>query len=298
MGVLDLGEMFLNFPLPAALSPVCGIDLSPYIPEAKSWERWVRLMMGLKVSPYLAIKATHFAFKVVLGDRKDPTNVFHWTKVILNLPGSAGYDPTQPRVWRYNPVTQGLVATVLSYVDDLRALGLSEAECWQVMHKVATVLTALGIQVAGRKRVRPQQSQDRGQAMVAWGDETGGGVRATRAKWSKAKAQLDELHEELVLYQEGRTEGLDFKRLESVRGFLVHMQLTYPALTPYLKGLPLTLDSWRPGRDEEGWKITSSSNSLREEESWDDLSDKGVHAWDSASIHPPALVHPAPQVCR
>jgi hypothetical protein len=155
MGDLDLGEMFLNFLLSVTLSPFCGIDLSPYLPVARTWERWVRSLMGLKVSPYLAIKATHFAFEVVLGNRHNPSNVFHWTKVIMNLPGSPSYDPTQPRVWKYNPITRSLAATVLAYVDDLRALGSTQDECWQVMHKVATTLTALGIQVASRKTWAP-----------------------------------------------------------------------------------------------------------------------------------------------
>jgi hypothetical protein len=38
--------------------------------------------------------------------------------------------------------------------------------------------------------------------------------------------------------------GLDHHQLESVRGFLVHMQRTYLALTLYVKGLHLTIDSW------------------------------------------------------
>jgi len=34
----------------------------------------------------------------------------------------------------------------------------------------------------------------------------------------------------------------------------VHLQCTYPCITPFLKGMHLTIDSWRPGRDLEGWK--------------------------------------------
>ncbi len=233
MGDLDLGEMFLIFPLSLALAPYCGIDLSPYVKEAKSWQRWERLMMGLKVSPYLAIKATHLAFEVVYGDLRDPLNVFHWNKVIL--PGSLEYDPTQPKVWKYNPVTQGLAATVVAYVDDLRTLGLSQSECWRVMHRVATILTALGIQVAGRKARAPTTRPGPWAGMVAWGYETGVCVRATQVKWLKAKAQLETLHKEFEQYKAGTIAGLNFKQLESIRGFLVHMQLTYPALTPYLR---------------------------------------------------------------
>ena len=33
---------------------------------------------------------------------------------------------------------------------------------------------------------------------------------------------------------------------------------TYDPLTPYLKGLYLTIDGWRPDRDDDGWKVATS----------------------------------------
>jgi hypothetical protein len=47
----------------------------------------------------------------------------------------------------------------------------------------------------------------------------------------------------------------DHKEMEKQRGFLVYVTRTYPALVPYLKGIYLTLDSWRDGRDDEGWRM-------------------------------------------
>ena len=47
---------------------------------------------------------------------------------------------------------------------------------------------------------------------------------------------------------------LNFKYLERVRGFLCHLEMTYPTLFPYLKGFHLTLCAHLPGRDKEGWK--------------------------------------------
>ena len=38
--------------------------------------------------------------------------------------------------------------------------------------------------------------------------------------------------------------------MESIRGLLVYVSKTYKDMIPYLKGLHLTLDSWRPFRDE------------------------------------------------
>jgi hypothetical protein len=54
-----------------------------------------------------------------------------------------------------------------------------------------------------------------------------------------------------------RDGSLDFKSLESKRGFLIYVTRTYPSMVPYLKGMHLTLDSWRPYRDADGWKLPS-----------------------------------------
>jgi hypothetical protein len=52
---------------------------------------------------------------------------------------------------------------------------------------------------------------------------------------------------------------MDYKTLQSYRGFLIYVARTYTTLVPpYLKGIHLTLDSWRPNRDNDGWKITNT----------------------------------------
>jgi hypothetical protein len=45
------------------------------------------------------------------------------------------------------------------------------------------------------------------------------------------------------------------QRLLVIRGFLIYVDRTYPWLSPYIKGLHLTIDSWRPGREESGFKM-------------------------------------------
>ena len=39
-------------------------------------------------------------------------------------------------------------------------------------------------------------------------------------------------------------------------GFLVYIAQTYAPMVPYLKGIYLTLNSWRYRRDKESWKIS------------------------------------------
>ena len=50
--------------------------------------------------------------------------------------------------------------------------------------------------------------------------------------------------------------GLDRNLLERARGFLVYVARAYTPLWPYLKGLHLTIDGWRPDR-QDGWRSSS-----------------------------------------
>jgi hypothetical protein len=101
MGDLDMGEQILNFPLHPELQKHCGIDVRPYLGVGRKrtmWWRWARCMMGLKPSPYFAVKGTYLAEEVVQGDPSEPSNPFHWSWVHLNLPGSPSYQPQLPWV--------------------------------------------------------------------------------------------------------------------------------------------------------------------------------------------------------
>jgi hypothetical protein len=290
MGDLDLGDMFLNFPLDKTLRAYCGIDLYPFLDDVTWWERWTRCMMGLKPSPY-SIKGFHVAFEVVRGDKLDPRNVFHWSELIFNLPGQANYDPTMPRVWKLNPITRGIAADCAVYVDDLRTIGPSFVECWRVMHRISTYLSYLGIQVAARKTRPPSPTPGPWAGAVAWASAVGICVRSTKEKWVKVQTLLHALEEELQDHLTGQqAQGLEFKRLERTRGFLVHLQRTYPAITPYLKGLHLTIDSWRPGRDSEGRK---EKHCCHEESYWDEEAETWS-AWEDTPLTPPDYVIPVP----
>jgi hypothetical protein len=49
---------------------------------------------------------------------------------------------------------------------------------------------------------------------------------------------------------------LERKKLEKETGFLNHLSMTFEVVTPFLKGLYLTLKSWRSQRDEEDQKLS------------------------------------------
>ena len=74
----------------------------------------------------------------------------------------------------------------------------------------------------------------------------------SEAKWAKGKKILNDL---LLKLQENPSVELDFKFLESKTGFLGHLSMTFEFMVPFLKGFYLTLNSWRLGRDKDGWKM-------------------------------------------
>jgi len=84
---------------------------------------------------------------------------------------------------------------------------------------------------------------------------------------------------------------IDFITLESYRGFLVYISRTYPFITPYLKGIHLTLDSWRPWRNDEAWKLP-----LSEIKAALDAKSTGTTSGVDADGKPPSKVKVAPRL--
>ena len=156
---VDLGEMFLNFMMHTSMRAYCGIDVTLYDlvfpdgtppphPSNLSLLAWNRIAMGLKWSPYQAVYFIHHAEELIRGDRADPTNVFRWDRVRLNLPGSEDYQPSLPWVSKVREGSEGhepeVAADLFTFVDDLRPTGSNKAESWQAGRRVASKINWLG----------------------------------------------------------------------------------------------------------------------------------------------------------
>ena len=260
-GDIDLGEMFLNYPLDVRIQPYAGVDvtrleLKEPIRGKRQFRRWTRNLMGCKTSPYLSTQGFAWSEEIIRGNRLAPSNPLGWDKVVLNLPGSRAYDPGMPWVYRIKSETGEMAGFFETYVDDIRTGGNSEDHCFQVARQVAARTNYLGQQDAPRKRRRPSQTPGAwAGAMVVHRKEEGLFVTCSQDKWSKGRGYVEELYETVVT---GNTSFLNRKALESMRGFLVHLSRTFTSITPYLKGIHNTLESWRSGRDEDGWKLTDT----------------------------------------
>lgn len=270
---LDIGDMFLNFMLHSSARRFVGIDVTKLfedddnshissIEEAVkekikagklAWFQWLRCAMGLKCSPHQTIKAILFIEEFIKGLSNDESNPFHVGEVSLNLPGETDYEPSKP--WFCGLNKDGNMASILAiYVDDERIHSGTEEEAWTAAHLVATRESYLGIQDAARKRRPPTQAAGAWTGSIIRTNDTEVGKMVSLERWVKCKSIIGKW-----LHRVSATNNpeLDVKELLSDRGFLIYVARTYTPITCFLKGLHLTIDSWREDRDEDGWKITN-----------------------------------------
>ena len=259
---IDLGEMFLNFPLDNKLVAFSGMDITPFTQEIKACFPNVKLpdqekvfvtntrcWMGLRPSPEWSCRFYYLAEEFVRGDERSQNNPLFWDKLILNLIGSPDYNPAMPNVFKWNSVVQRMAGEIKAYVDDLRALGWSLEHVWKIARWVASRLQYLGIQDAARKR-RIDNGPWAGCVYITTPSKVQRTV--TKEKWNKGRNYLIELNK--LIYQQ-KLKKLNFNYLERVRGFLCHLAMTFEVIFPFLKGFHLTLCSYLPKRSGEGWKI-------------------------------------------
>ena len=259
---LDLGEMFLNFPMDLKIRPFAGIDLTPLAKSLgvalrlgqKLWERWERLFMGMKSSPYNAVRYFYLAEEFARGNPKDEKNALRYDRIVMNLPGMEDHDPSLPNVMKWNDRVNRIAGDVITFVDDLRATGYDKENSWQVSRQVASRLQFLGVQDAPRKKRPPDQLPGAWAGCVFVIDPDAIGKTVSQEKWDKARRIVMELCE--LCHEAEGLAVLNHKDLERKRGFLVHLAMTFESMVPFLKGLHLTLDSWRAGRKDDGWKMS------------------------------------------
>ena len=244
-GDIDFGEQFLNFSLHPSLRQYAGIDVTgikdllkgiDQVPaslwkgKGRAFLRWERCLMGLRSSPFNAVRATSWAEDIIRGDPLDINNIFRWDRYILNLPGMVTYNPSMPRGYKWDDNYQGLASNFETYVDDIRSSGRSEVLCARTSRRIASIFNFLGIQDAARKRRFPSQAPGVwcGARTVAENDGLYTGT--TQIKWDRGKSIISEWLKEFL--EKGE---LNRKDMLKGRGFLVHLSRTYPGMNPFFK---------------------------------------------------------------
>jgi hypothetical protein len=153
--------------------------------------------------------------------------------------------------------TLGVVAgDVITFIDDVRITGYSKENCHEVHRQFASRIQYLGMQDAPRKFRPPSQKNAGAWTGTIFRISSGRITKSvSQEKWEKGKAIIKGLALLLMDSEDGRP-MLDRKALEKETGFMNHLAMTFDILTPFLKGFYLTLNSWRPQRDEGDWKMS------------------------------------------
>ena len=281
----DLSEMFHQFQLHESAIEYAAIDLRPLhldpVKYPHRWMCWLRNLMGFRSSPYNSVRMYMIIEEVIRGDRRDLSNPFQWESVMLNLPGTVEYKPSLPWVMQLR-ADNSEASNMTSFVDDQRVTGEGSARVREAGHAISTRESYMGLQDALRKLRHPDGSKRPG----AWAGvnvliEEDGAVAVTvsQEKWDRLKAICDYWLAEL---KAGRVD-LDFKKLQSDRGFLVYVTQAFPGMKPYLKGFHLSLESWREGRNSEGWKASPGEMKVDEDvesEAEEEYSDMEAVKWN------------------
>ena len=269
MADVDFGEFFHNFFADDRIRKHAGVDVSPLnpcFPHSRTGDklkfmglRWSRLFMGMKPSPYNAVRFYYWAEEFARGNLRDPSNPFGFDKVVLNLPGMESYDSTKPKLSKWNSSRDRMAGDVVTFVDDVRITGSLREHCHEVNRQFTSRIQYLGIQDAPRKFRPPSQDQ-----AGAWTGTifkiTGTTITksVSQEKWMKGKTITQGLLRLLDSHPSERP-LLNRKDLERQTGFLNHLTMTFDEMTPYLKGFYLTLNSWRPKRDRDDWKMSDKT---------------------------------------
>ncbi len=243
----DLSKMFLLFQLHPDTVKFTTVDLGPLQLTAEEcphqWMCRSRNLMGFKSSPYNSIKMYLILEEVIRGDRHDPEKAFQWNSILLNLPGTRGYKPSE--AWISKCRADGSLASdFVCFVDDLRITGQGQRRVRESGHAISIKQSSLGIQDALRKLRFSNGTQRPGAwagVSVCVEEDCGVVVLTSQEKWDRMKAicyyWLHELNQGVT--------NLEFKYLRSDRGFVVYVTRAYPCMKPYLKGFHLSMEMWR-----------------------------------------------------
>ena len=111
---VDLGDYFINLPLPECLEEVSGVDLTPFrkeilsdpdcAPLLQELEKrgnllnqigayWGQFWMVLCPSPEWSAKFYYLAKEFIRDNEREETNPLYWDNVVLKMVGTAEFNP-------------------------------------------------------------------------------------------------------------------------------------------------------------------------------------------------------------
>ena len=129
--------------------------------------------------------------------RKDEKDSFYWNSVLPNCPGTNKYDPSMPRLYRWDSKCQVITAACKTFVDDLRSVVATQKLSRDATRRIETVMGYLGLQDATRKRHPKSQTPGEWTGSITLLPENAGlCVTLSERKWGRAKEIICDLLEQ------------------------------------------------------------------------------------------------------
>jgi hypothetical protein len=175
------------------------------------------------------------------------------------------------KMWADGDIT----SEVVQYVDDVRIIAATRELAWLCSRKMAKGLCFLGLQDSGRKRRELSRRPGAWAGVAVITDMKAVCKGVTKERWTKLQRKIRWIGKQLDLSgmfsKESDQEmgentiepggsALYFKSLEYIVCIIMYVAMTYTSMIPYLKGIYLTLNSWRGNRNKDCWK---ESNKLK-----------------------------------
>ena len=130
---MEIGQMFLNFTLHPAAWKCCGLSLKGIkgldLPLEKTCLAWTTLWMGFRSSPENAAQCLSKAERISKGEHFDTKNPFHWTRFVLNMPGSSDFNPYTSWGNELNESKRPIAGDRVTLADDILVAGFSMENC-------------------------------------------------------------------------------------------------------------------------------------------------------------------------
>ena len=137
-----------------------------------------------------------------------------------------------------------LANDLLFYIDNGRPSVFSGKEGWSALCSIGSMLSLLEVQKANRKSTTPSKSLGKWTGTSVDISNRNTTVLESCKKWERGQEIISRIQKENC--------DLDYKYLERDQDFLIYLSHTYYMMSPYLKSIHQTLDSWRKGRDKDG----------------------------------------------
>ena len=133
--------MFHTYKLSEKTHPYAGVDVSwDEKGKALRWELWTIMAMVILSSPFVTTRMFAWEMKVIIVDQKDEANHFYWDSVVQNCPGTNGFDPYIPRLYRRDSKYQVITAVCNTFVDNLRSVESTQKVVRYEIHSVETIM--------------------------------------------------------------------------------------------------------------------------------------------------------------